>query len=309
MPSTVPSSPPPPRLEEVADRVHAYIQPDGTWCLNNAGFLVGPEAVTVIDTAATEARARALRAAIASVTPLPVRTVVNTHFHGDHTYGNGVFAGEAVFVAHENCAAEMAEQGLLLTQLWTDVEWGDVRPVPPSITFTDRLTLHAGGTAVELVHPGPAHTTGDAVAWLPGPRVLFAGDLIFNGGTPFVLMGSVAGSLAALAGLRALRPERIVPGHGPVCGPDAIDRTEDYLRWLQGLARDGIAAGLPPLAVAREADLGPYREWTDPERLVGNLHRAYSEARGEPLGAPVEFLAAMLEMAEYNNGQIPTCLA
>ncbi|MQY07735.1 MBL fold metallo-hydrolase [Actinomadura macrotermitis] len=303
------STAPPPRLEEIADRVYAWIQPDGTWCLNNAGFLVGPDAVTVIDTAATEARARGLRAAIAAVTPLAPRTVVNTHFHGDHTYGNVVFAGEAAIVAHENCAAEMIEHGLLTTQLWTEVEWGDIRVVPPTVTFTDRLTLHAGDLTAELIHHGPAHTTGDVVAWLPGQRVLFTGDLIFNGGTPFVLMGSVRGWLRTLDELRALGPETIVPGHGPVCGPEVLDRTEGYLRWLQELARDGIAAGLSPLALARETDLGVYREWTDPERLVGNLHRAYSEALGEPPGTPLDSMAAIMEMVEYNGGRIPTCLA
>ncbi|MBW8486788.1 MBL fold metallo-hydrolase [Actinomadura parmotrematis] len=300
---------PPPHLEEIADRVYAWIQPDGTWCLNNAGFLVGPEAVTVIDTAATEARALGLRDAIAAVTPLPPRTVVNTHFHGDHTYGNAVFAREAAFVAHENCAAEMAEQGLTLTRLWTEVEWGDIRLVPPTVTFADRLTLHAGDLRVELIHHGPAHTTGDVVAWLPGQRVLFAGDLIFNGGTPFALMGSVSGWLATLEELRALGAETIVPGHGPVCGPELFDWTEGYLRWLQELARDGVAAGVRPLALARETDLGPYREWTDAERLVANLHRAYAEELGEAPGAPLETMAVILEMVEYNNGRIPTCLA
>src|SRR5919108_6389729 len=107
---------PPPRLEKIADRIYAYVQPDGTWCLNNAGFLVGPDGVTLIDTAATERRARGLRDAIASVTALAPRTVINTHHHGDHTYGNGVFAADATIIGHEACRAEMAEQGLLLTQ-------------------------------------------------------------------------------------------------------------------------------------------------------------------------------------------------
>ncbi|WP_018657771.1 MBL fold metallo-hydrolase [Actinomadura flavalba] len=299
---------PPPQTTRIADDVYAFVQPDGTWCLSNAGFVVGPDAVTVIDTAATERRARALRAAIEGVTPLPPRVLVNTHFHGDHTYGNAFFR-DATIVAHANAAPQIAEQGLLLTQIWPDVEWGAIEIVGPDVTFTDRLTLHAGDLAIELIHPGVAHTTGDAVAWIPERGVLFAGDLVFNGGTPFVAVGSIQGLLDALAELRALGAETIVPGHGPLCGPEVFGPTEEYLRWIQALARDGVAAGRPPLETARAADLGPFAAWTDPERLVGNLHRAYSEERGEPLGAALDVMTAMLEMAEYNDGKIPTCRA
>ncbi|HEY7488965.1 MAG TPA: MBL fold metallo-hydrolase [Streptosporangiaceae bacterium] len=300
---------PQPRLEEVADRIYAYVQPDGGWCLNNAGFLVGRTAVTLIDTAATEMRARLLRSAIASVTPLAPRTLINTHHHGDHTYGNCVFAHEAVIIGHDDCPAEMADQNLVLTHLWPHVEWGDIEIVPPSVTFPDRLTVYAGDLRVELMHVGPAHTTNDVVAWIPEHRVLFTGDLVFNGGTPFVLMGSVAGSLAALRRLRELEAATIVPGHGPVGGPELYDTTESYLGWIQEVARHGIAARLSPLQVAREAELGYFGEWLDPERIVGNLHRAYAEEQGAAPGAPLDNLAIMLEMITYNDGRLLTCLA
>ena len=79
---------PPPTLEEVSDGVYAYVQLDGSWGLNNSGFLVGRDGVTVIDTCFTERRTRALIDTIESVTPRPLRTLVNTHHHGDHTHGN-----------------------------------------------------------------------------------------------------------------------------------------------------------------------------------------------------------------------------
>src|SRR4029453_9372650 len=79
---------PPPTLEEVSDGIFAYVQLDGSWCLNNTGFLVGRDGVTAIDTCATEGRTRAFLAALSSVTPKPVRVLVNTHHHGDHTHGN-----------------------------------------------------------------------------------------------------------------------------------------------------------------------------------------------------------------------------
>src|SRR5205807_1036561 len=103
----------------------------------------------------------------------------------------------------------------------------------------------------------PAHTTNDVIAWLPQTRVLFAGDLVFNGGTPFVVMGSVAGSVAALERLRELAPAVIVPGHGAVCGPATIDDQIAYLRFVQSVARAGFDAGTPPLEHALATDLGP----------------------------------------------------
>lgn len=102
------------------------------------------------------------------------------------------------------------------------------------------------------------------------------GDLIFNGGTPFVLMGSVAGAIEALQQVIVpLGARTIVPGHGPVfSGTEPIERTADYLRFVQQTAADGQAAGQSPLEAARAADLGPFAHWTDAERIAGNLHRA-----------------------------------
>jgi cyclase len=299
---------PSPRLYEIADGVHTYVQPDGGWCLSNSGFLVGPDSVTLIDTAATWPRTLALRETIASVTALPVRTLINTHHHGDHTFGNGVFP-EATIIGHTDCRTEMIESGLMLTQLWTHVEWGEISVVPPAVTFADRLTVWAGDLRVELIHVGPAHTTNDVVAWIPAEGVLFAGDVVFSGGTPFVLMGSIFGSLTALDGLAALGAETVVAGHGPVGGPDLFGANASYLRWIQNLAREGMAAGLTPLAVAMETDLGEYGAWLDPERIVGNLHRAYAEAAGALPGEPLEDLQIIMEMVTYNGGEIPTCLA
>lgn len=303
------AKPAPPYLTEVADRVFAYVQPDGGWCVSNSGALLGPDAVAVIDTAATRARALALADALAGVTTLRPRTLVNTHAHGDHTFGNFVFAPEATVVAHESARTEIIENGYVLRELWPDTDWGEFPLEPPSVTFPSRLNLHVGDLAVELIHVGPAHTTGDVVAWLPGPRVLFAGDVLLSGCTPFVLMGSVAGSLRAVARLRALGPRTVVCGHGPVCGPEVLDATEAYLRWLRATAREGMAAGLSPLETAYHAKLGEFAGLLDPERLVGNLYRAFAEEHGEPDGAPVPLGPALADMVAWNGGRPLTCLA
>ncbi|GAA3007409.1 MBL fold metallo-hydrolase [Streptomyces fulvorobeus] len=299
----------PGRLEEVADATYAYIQPEGGWCVSNAGILLEPGRggrPVLVDTAATLARARALRAALHGLTPERPRLIVNTHFHGDHTFGNAELAGpDTVVVAHERTRTEMAAAGLGLTGLWPSVDWGDIQLMLPELTFRQGLTLHQGDRVIELIHPGPAHTTNDTLVWLPRERVLFAGDVVLPGCTPFVLMGSVAGSLDTLRLLRELEPLTVVGGHGPVSGPEALAHTEEYFLRLQETAAQGRAAGLTPLQLAREAGPGEFAGLLDPERLVANLHRAYSELAGDPLGHELDVIGIFGEMVEYNGGVLP----
>ncbi len=301
---------PPPETVEVGSGVFAYVQPDGSWWINNTGFVIGGASVCAVDATSTEKRMRAFREAITAITAFPVRTLINTHHHGDHTNGN-CLVGDAVIVGHTNCRANMAEQRIGgLDMVFGAVEWGELTVVPPNLVFDDRLTLYTGDHRLELLYAGsPAHTTGDVAIWLPEEGVLFAGDLVFNGGTPFVLMGSVAGSLEALGRLRALGASTVVPGHGAVCGPEVFDVVERYLRWIQELAADAHAAGLSPLDAARETDLGEWGELLDRERVVGNLHRAYQELDGGPLGGPIDVPGAFVDMLTYNGGQPLHCLA
>ena len=299
---------PPPVVEQVSEGVFAYVQLDGSWGLNNAGFLVGSDGVTVVDTCFTERRTRALVEAIGGVTPQPLRTLVNTHHHGDHTHGNWLLP-DATVIGHELCREAVLEAGTIASGLFQGVEWGDIRTRAPFVTFADRLTIHVDDLRCELHFVGPAHTTNDVVMWLPERRLLFAGDTAFNGGTPFVLMGSVQGSLDALARLQALGAETVVPGHGSVTGPSVLDDQVAYLSSVQALAADGHAAGASPLEVAQEADLGRFAEWHDSERLAGNLHRAYAELDGHPLGSEIDLMAAFGDMLTLNGGQPLRCLA
>lgn len=298
-----------PYLVQPAPGVYAYVQPDGGWCLNNAGFLTGGGRTLLVDTAATERRALALRAAVLSVgAPLP-RTVVNTHHHGDHTYGNGVFAPEALIVGHDSARSEQLAAGRQLELIWPATDFGALAITAPDLTYGDRLTLHVGETEVQVVHPGVAHTTGDSVVWLPEQRIVFTGDLVFAEGTPFLAMGSLAGSLRALALLRSLGAETVVPGHGPLTDPGAYEATERYLRYVAELAREGRAKGLTPLETARQADLGEFAGWRESERLVANLHRAYAELAGEPEGVPLDILAVLRDMTVMNGGTPILCHA
>ncbi|MFI6939781.1 MBL fold metallo-hydrolase [Streptomyces sp. NPDC050418] len=298
-----------PYAEHLAPGVSAYIQPDGGWCLNNAGWVTDGESTLLVDTAATERRARDLREALLADGAPPPSHVVNTHHHGDHTYGNAVFTPEAEIVAHERCRAEVLANGHQLHLLWPQTDFGRIAITPASLTYSRRMTLHTAGCEVELIHPGVAHTTGDSIVWLPRQRIVFTGDLIFEGGTPFLPMGSLSGSLRSLDVLRKLGAETVVPGHGPVTDPSAYDRAERYFRFLAETAQDAYAAGRTPLEAARSVDLGEFGAWPESERFVANLHRAYDELAGRPEGSPLDAATVFGDMAIMNGGQMVTCHA
>ena len=305
------TTPGPPRVEEVSDGIHAYIQPDGTWWINNTGFLVGTKGVTSVDACSTVRRTRAYLAAIAGVTAQPVRTVVNTHHHGDHTFGNFLFPG-ATIVGHEATRTSVLEWGMPFdAPVWTPVEWGDVELAPPFLTYKEGVTVWVDDLRCEVTHVGTAaHTTNDSIVWIPERKVLFSGDLLFNGGTPFLLQGSLSGAITVLEEVvRPLGAETIIPGHGPVCGPEVIDRVLAYLYFLRRTAADAKDAGLTPLDAAREADLGEFAELRDAERLAGNLHRAYAELDGAAPGAKIDVMAAIGDMITFNGGKPLSCHA
>ncbi|MPQ97147.1 MBL fold metallo-hydrolase [Modestobacter sp. I12A-02628] len=279
--------------------------------INNTGFLTGPDGVVSVDTCATAARTTAYLDTVRSVTGRSVRTLVNTHHHPDHTAGNGLLP-DATIVAHEAARTEMIAMGSVHPPgIWQEFDSGAPPFAPPFLTFTEGVTIWAGDTRAQVRHVGgPAHTTNDCVVWVAEQSVLYAGDLLFNGGTPFLLSGSVAGAVEVLERFVApLGARTIVPGHGPVCGPEVIDAVLGYLRMVLDVAGRAHAAGIGPLEAARETDLGRYAEWTDSERIVGNLHRAMAELGGVPAGGPIDGLSALRDMVTFNGGVPLTCLA
>lgn len=293
--------------------MHAWVQPDGTWWLNNSGAVVSEDGVFVVDTCATEERTRRFLDAVAGATGgAPVRMAVNTHQHGDHAYGNSLLPEQTVIFGHAAMREALLADPLIdgCPPVWTPVpDWGNVTRRPPSVVFTAELTVHLGGRRIELRHPGyAAHTPGDVVAWLPEERVLFAGDLLFNGLTPMLLMGSVEGALRVLEWLAGFEPEHVVPGHGPLVTagelPEVLAAHARYYRFVLDVARKGQEKGLGPLDAAREADLGEFAGWADAERLVLNLHRAYADASG----GDVDLLAAFGDAMTWNGGPLPTSL-
>jgi cyclase len=302
----------PPRVEEVSEDVYAYIQPDGSWWINNTGFLVGAGGVVSVDSCSTEHRSRAYRAAISAVSAGPVHTLVNTHHHGDHTNGNYQFAG-ATIVAHHRCRTEMIATGLpgaRVAATWDAPDWGALESAPPFLTYSEGVDLWVDEMRCEVRHLGTAaHTTNDSIVWIPERSLLFAGDLLMKGGTPFIMAGSLRGAIESVNSLQTLGARIVVPGHGPVCGPEVIGEVLGYLNFVDSLATRAHAAGLSPLEAARESGPGEFADLLDPERLVGNLHRAYAELDGVAPGGPMDRAAALRDMVTYNGGAPLTCLA
>jgi cyclase len=299
-----------PELYEVADGVFAWVQPDGTWWINNAGAVSRGGGTVIVDTCATAGRTRAFLDALAAATDAPLRTAVNTHQHGDHTYGNSLLPAETVLVGHENMRAGLAADAIIdgCPPLWSPVpDWGPVAKRLPDIAVTAGATLWAGDRPVEVSHPGyAAHTTGDLVAWVPDARVLFAGDLVFHGLTPLVFMGSIRGALRSLDWLAAYEPDVLVAGHGPIVPAahlaDVLGQHERYYRWIRDVADAGRHEGLTPLEAAQAADLGEFAGWADAERLVLNLHRAYAEAAD----AEPDLMQAFADAVTWNGGPMTT---
>jgi cyclase len=298
------------RVTQVAQNAYAYVQDDGTWWINNAGFVVGSDGVILIDTCSTEDRTRALLAAVRAVTDGPIRVVVNTHHHGDHTHGNYLTA-PAVVIAHAQCREEVARTGIKhYEETFEQPNWGQLRVSAPTVTFDSRLDLWADDTLVELHHTdGPAHTTNDVVAWLPADRVLFTGDLVFHGGTPFLLMGSVPGSLKSLDMLRAFDAATVVPGHGEVCGPEVFDVIERYLQMVTDVSERALAVGQSPLQAALAVDLGEFSTLSDSERLVGNLHRCMADLAGGDVNESLLRRDAIADMVLMRGSPLLPCSA
>lgn len=273
-------------LIEIANGVFAYVQEGGGLCVSNAGLIVGAESCIVIDSLFAPSMTRVFRDEIRRVTDRPVRLLINTHHHVDHTLGNALFP-EAQIISHANARREQARVGTgvleilrpRIPELIAETDRVEVRL--PDLTFEGELTVHHEDRAIRLVHLGPAHTIGDALVVLPDDRLLFAGDIAFLYVTPLALEGHVGGWLEVCDKVDALEVDMIAPGHGPVAGKAELREMRGYLQSIRDQARAAFDAGHSERDASRAIDLGEYASWAEPERLPLNVARLYQEFRGE----------------------------
>lgn len=279
----------PGELVQVADGVFAWIQQDGTWWINNAGLVVGERSTLLVDTCTTERRTKELLAEAEAVSDgKPLQYAVNTHHHGDHTYGNSLLPSETCLVGHHRMREALLADTTLesFPPYWApEPDFGDLHRRVPDLTVDSGASVHLGDRHVELLHPGyVAHTEGDLVVWVPDARVLFVGDLLFPKHTPMILAGSPTGAVRALDWIASFDADAIVPGHGGVVQrADADEVLAEHSRYYEFVVREakkGFEADLTPLEVMRATDLGEFADLLDPERFVLNVHSAYAELTG-----------------------------
>jgi cyclase len=271
-------------LHRVAEDVYAYVQgngPYGNAGFSNAGVVVGPEYVVVIDTLGTNSMHDGFIDAIRSVTDKPVGLVIITHHHVDHVLGTHRFMPARV-ICHRQCRAHIAAGRDTMVQRWRSMrpllapDLDDIPVVVPDITFEERISIHLGERELVVFHPGLAHTDGDAAVILPGDGVLFTGDLFFNRVCPAAFQGSVKGWIAAVENLLQLDTKVIVPGHGPVADRTALAEMLRYLHLIQSGSEQAYAEGLTPEEAFARMEIGAFREWFDTEhRLLQDIQRVY----------------------------------
>lgn len=304
---------PEPQLLTVADGVHAWIGAGGD---SNAGAIDTPDGILVIDTQQYPRLARQFRESLQRSTGKPVRAVINTHCHLDHTAGNVVFA-DVPILAHEKTLAamqnnlgpksgahwEIADYPTKIRMLFGQnifelvpendpaQDWFRQRIglpdydklviAPPTETFADRFTYHLPRDIVHLHYWGPAHCDGDVVVYLQKSKVVFLGDLLFYGRFPWLGDCDLSGWIDRLARVLTLDVTVVVPGHGVPTTLQEVARFRDILMALRGAVERAIKSGLSEEAAVREVGLPQYADIPRyQDWMPMNVKSAYRQLRG-----------------------------
>ncbi len=285
-----PQTAPPPahfRIVKAGPGCYAAIAtPEDRLSVGNAGFVIGSESILVIDTFATEEAARDLFAEIRRLSALPIRWVVNTHYHLDHVGGDAVFQREgAAILAHENVRRWARSENLKWRKEITPRDRALVSAlVLPEITPSSGMTLWLGDrTARVLVLPG--HTGGDVIVRVESCDVVYAGDLFWNATVPNLIDADTAALIATLEKfIRDFPAAAFVPGHGEPGRALQVRFFRDYLTGMRQAAARAMEAGLTGaslVASAREALRPRYGTWTWFDHFAGaNLEQTEQEMRG-----------------------------
>jgi len=240
-------------LTRIAEGVYAYLDEKNPLPARsfgaNAGIIVGRDGVVVVDTLISSKEALRFIRDIRTVTDKPIRYVVNTHEHLDHSLGNSEFVSfGAPLIAHKNCKknAEAAAPTILQKAqnygLTTEMLQG-TRVVAPVLTFSNWMEIDLGDRKVELIYAGSSHTDGSIVVYIPDAKTLFAGDVLFTNFHPNMRDADIPGWEKVLDSILSMDVTTIVPGHGPLSAKKDIQDMKQYLVACEKLGRELAAQG------------------------------------------------------------------
>ena len=305
-------------LHDIGNGLFAYLLPDGSWGWSNAGLIVdGAETVlvdTLFDLKLTQDMLDTMRDAVPAAKD--IGKLVNTHANADHIWGNQLVK-DAEIIASTGCAEEFdhflpaqviemmanaKELGVLgefFEHCFAPFDFSGIELTPPTTTFDDELTIQCGDKTINLYNVGPAHTRGDVLAYLPGDKVIFTGDIIFNEGHPVIWDGPIANWQSACERILALDVDVVVPGHGPVTDKAYVRKFKGYLDYIEAESRKGFDAGLSEWDAACEISLADYDTWLDAERVLGNVLALYREFRSDT--SPPEVMHVFEAMARFHK--------
>ncbi len=244
------------KAQKVAGNVYMLTGAGG-----NIGVSAGNDGLVVIDDQFAPLVPK-IEAALRSISDKPVRFIVNTHYHGDHTGGNEQMSRLAPIIAQENARKRLASGTTALGR--------QVPPAPaaalPVVTFNDTLTLHLNGEDIRAVHMPHGHTDGDAVIWFTQSNVVHMGDDFFNGAFPVVDLangGSVRGMMENVEKVLAKIPDdaKVIPGHGPLSDKAGLRRFLEMLRGTTAAVQKAIAAGKSLDQMKADHVLAQWEEW------------------------------------------------
>ncbi len=308
-------------LQELGNGLFAWVQGDGSWGWSNSGLIAGDDdRVLMVDTLFTGRLTQDMLDAYRKAVPAAdvIDVLVNTHSNGDHTYGNHLVKGARI-IGSTACLEEMEERpasrvhevikdpakfgayGQFFTEtMGSRFDFSDIGHLPPSETFNGTMSLDVGGRRVELTELGPAHTRGDIVVHVPDARTVYTGDLVFHGGHPIIWAGPIGNWIAACDFILGLDVDTVVPGHGAVCGKDAVRGLRDYLVQVRDQATAAYMAGLTWDEAAYEVGYAEFDSWLDRERVVANVANVYKELSGGRVDPSREDI--MAQMLRYRHG-------
>ncbi|HIG41243.1 MAG: MBL fold metallo-hydrolase [bacterium] len=302
-------------LVETGNGIYAYLQPDGGWGWSNAGLVTDGDQSLLVDTLFDAKLTREMLSTMAdaaNVKAADIGTVVNTHANGDHTHGNGLCTSAEIIASEASAnemvpasglqqlmqgAADYGEVGQYFLDAFGSFDFADVAEKMPTKTFNGEMTVTVGDKTVELIEVGPAHTAGDVLVHVPGDSTVFTGDILFINGTPLMWNGPVSNWIRACERIVEMKPDVIVPGHGPITDIAGVKRVQEYLAYIDTEARKRFDDGMSVLDAALDIAITDYESWLDSERIAINVNTLYREYSGtEEAPNIIELFTMMAEV-------------